>query len=226
LALLIAACAPEAQATEGPILTEEPIATPPDEELTPAQRAAVEAFSENAGIPAEDIRVVATEAIEWPDSCVGIEGRPMECAQVVTPGFQITLEAHDKEVVYRTDEEGSLVGPATVALSWKREGGIAGFCDQMTVYLSGEVQVTSCKQERYTEGSLSALLSDAELAQLDEWLSTYGDIAIDNSDPRGAADAMTVMLTFTGTGSAQTLSQSDEQDLLNLAQQIHTRLLK
>jgi hypothetical protein len=37
---------------------------------------------------------------------------------------------------------------------------------------------------------------------------------------------MTVMLTFTGTGSAQTLSQGDEQDLLNLAQQIHTRLLR
>ena len=39
-------------------------------------------------------------------------------------------------------------------MTWKREGGIAGFCDSMTVYLSGEVHANSCKQGEYVEGRL------------------------------------------------------------------------
>src|SRR5687767_4513075 len=172
LILIITACSPEAQATEDPsTVDEQPTVTPAPEDLTPAQHAAVETLSENLGVPADEITVVSTEAMDWPDSCVGIEGPPMNCAQVITPGFQIRLEANGKQVVYRTNEDGTRIGPATVAMSWKREGGIAGFCDYMTIYLSGEVQAGSCKQEQYVEGSLANLLTEEEMEELDGWLS-------------------------------------------------------
>lgn len=226
LILIITACSPEAQATEGPILDEEPTPTPVEEDLTPAQRVAVETLSENLGLPADEITVVSTEAVEWPDSCVGIEGPEQTCTQVITPGFQIMLEANGKQVVYRTNEDGTRIGPTTVAMSWKREGGIAGFCDYMTIYLSGEVQASSCKQGQYVEGRLIDLLSEDEMAKLDEWLSTYGNVNIDASDPKGVSDRMVVTLTVAGIGSQQTLSESDEQELLNLVQEIHQRLYK
>lgn len=226
LIFLVAACSPAAQATEEPTVDQEPTSRPGSEELTPAERAAVETLSRNLGVPADEITVVSTEAVEWPDACVGIEGREQSCAQVVTPGFQIILEANGKEVAYRTNEDGTVIGPATPAISWKREGGIVGFCDYMTIYLSGEVQANSCKPGRFIEGRLIDMLTEEEMAQLYEWLSTVGDASIDASDPEGVADRMVITLTMMGTGSRQSLSQADEQALLNLMQEVHQRLYK
>jgi len=227
LTLIITACSPQEQATEeAPITDEQPTPTDIQEDLTPAQRAAVAALSANLGLSTDEVTVVTTKAVEWPDSCVGIEGPQQSCAQVITPGFQIVLEANGKQVAYHTNEDGTRIGPASVAMSWKREGGIAGFCDYMTVYLSGEVQASSCKHGQYVEGRLIDILSEEEMAQLDEWLTTYRHVAIDASDPQGVSDRMVVMLTFVGTGSQRTLTQSTEQELLSFVQELHQRLHK
>ncbi|HAJ34711.1 MAG TPA: hypothetical protein DCL15_03300 [Chloroflexi bacterium] len=50
-----------------------------------------------------DVTVVAAEAVDWPDACLGA-GSPQEgCAQVVTPGYRITLAVNGAEYVYHTD---------------------------------------------------------------------------------------------------------------------------
>ena len=109
-------------------------------------------------------------------------------------------------------------------MKWKREGGIAGFCDYITVYLSGEVHKSSCKGGEPAEERLIDVLSEEEIAKLDEWVLDYGTISIDASDPKGVSDRMVVVLTLIGTGSQQTLSTSNEQELLNFAQELHQRL--
>src|SRR5688572_31557145 len=195
-------------------------------DLTPAQRAAITTLSENLGLPADKITLVSTEAVDWPDGCLGVQEDGLVCAEVITPGFRIMLEATGKQVEYRTNENATQIRPATVAMTWKREGGIAGFCDYMTVYLSGEVHVSSCKQGQYVEQRLIDVLSEEEMAQLDEWLTTYRHVAIDASDPQGVSDRMVVMLTFVGTGSQRTLTQSTEQELLSFVQELHQRLHK
>jgi hypothetical protein len=227
LILILTACSPAAQATEEPsTVDEQPAPTHLPVDLSPAQRAALTALSENLGLPTDEITVVSTEAVEWPDSCLGIKGSELSCAQVITPGFRVTLEANGKQVEYRTNQDGTQIEPATVAITWKREGGIAGFCDSMTVYLSGEVEASSCKQGQQVEGRLIDVLSEEEFAKLDEWLSTYGNVNIDASDPKGVADRMVVTLTFTGTGSQRTLAESTEQELLSLVQELYQRLYK
>ena len=225
LTLIIKACSPVAQATEeSPVTDEQPKPTELQEDLTPVPRAAIAVLSAKLGLSADEITVVSTEAVEWPDGCLGIEGLEQTCAQVITPGFRVILEANGKQVEYRTNEDGTKLSPATVALSWKREGGIAGFCDSMTVYLSGEVQASSCKQRQYVEGRLIDILSEEEFAKFDEWLTKYGNLNIDASDPKGVSDRMVVTLTFMGTGSQQTLTQATEQELLSFAQELHQRL--
>jgi len=134
------------------------------------------------------------------------------------------LEANGRQVEYRTNEDGTQLRPATAVLTWKREGGIAGFCDYMTVYLSGEAHGGSCKQGQYAEVRLIDVLSQEEIAKLDKWLQIYGNISIDASNPKGVSDRMVVVLTLLGTGSQQTLSTSNEQELLNFAQELHQRL--
>jgi len=50
-----------------------------------------------------DVTVVAAEAVDWPDACLGA-GSPQEgCAAVVTPGYRITLQVNGAEYVYHTD---------------------------------------------------------------------------------------------------------------------------
>jgi hypothetical protein len=162
--------------------------------------------------------------VEWPDGCLGVQEEGLACTQVIIPGFRVILEANGRQMEYRTNEDGTQIRPATIAMTWKREGGIAGFCDSMTVYLSGEVHASSCKGGQYVEKRLIDVLSEDEMARFDEWLSTYGNVNIDASDPKGVADRMVVMLTFIGTGSQPTLSSSEGQELVNFAQELFQRL--
>jgi hypothetical protein len=218
--LLVTACAPDAAPTEEPSSSDqEPSPTNiPAEELTPAQLAAVTVLSENMGLSAESIRLVSTEAVEWPDGCLGVQEEGVMCTQAIVPGFRIILEANGREVEYRTNEDGTQVRPATVLVRWKREGGIAGFCDYITVYLSGEVHKTSCKGGEPGEERLIDILSEEQIAKLDQWVMDYGTISIDASDPKGVSDRMVVTLEFIGLGSQETISSEIETELLEFAQ--------
>ncbi|MGZ9165353.1 MAG: hypothetical protein ACXW4U_09270, partial [Anaerolineales bacterium] len=108
LILIITACSPEAQATEeSPIIDEQSTPTHIPVDLTPAQRAALTALSENVGLPVDKIKLVSTEAVEWPDGCLGVQVEGLVCTQVVTPGFRLILEANGRPVEYRTNEDGT-----------------------------------------------------------------------------------------------------------------------
>lgn len=229
--LMTIACAPEAATTAEPATpepeTEEP-STPTriPVDLTPAQLAAINALSENLGLPTDEIQLVSTEAVGWPDGCLGIQQEGMMCTEAIVPGFRVILEANGREVEYRTNQDGTQIRPATVLITWTREGGIAGFCDHLTVYLSGEVQKTSCKGDEAIVESLAGVLSEAEISTLNEWAESYGNVSIDASDPKGVADRMVVTLEFTGLGTQQTVSGANEQDLLEFAQSLYQDLSK
>jgi hypothetical protein len=235
--LLFTACAPETGATEEPSIpeTEEPsaptesatqIPTESPAELSPVEDAVVAHHAEGAGISPDDITVVSTEEVEWPDGCLGLRIEGLMCTQAIVPGFRIILEANGREVEYRTNEDGTQIRPATVLMTWTREGGIAGFCDHLTVYLSGEVHKTSCKSEQPVEESLPAVLSQAEIETLNEWTESYGNVTVDASDPKGVSDRMIVTLEFMGLGNQETVSAANEQELMDFAQALHQELSK
>ena len=220
--ILISACAPQPAATEQPA-EEEP--THVNVDLTPAQRISISKLAENLGLTPDKIKLVSTEAVDWPDSCLGVSIEGIMCSQIVTPGFRVILEADGKKVEYRTNQDASVIVPATVALTWTRSGGIAGFCDSLTIYLSGEVEGVSCKNNEVVQKSVSELLSPAEIATMNEWVSKYGVVNIDASDPKGVADAMTVKLQLIGTGTEQMTSKQVQQILLQFVQNLNQKLL-
>ncbi len=236
LIFMFAACAPQTPTEPPSIIVEQPTSKPPTPkpatpkptpthtELTPAQQAALTSLSESLGLSPDEITLVSAEAMDWPDGCLGVAEEGMMCTQVITPGFRVILEANGKQVEYRTNEDGSQIRPATVAFTWKREGGIAGFCDYVTVYVSGEVHGSSCTNGQSVEKSLSEVVSEDEIARLDEWLTDYSTIEIDASDPEGVSDRMMVTLTFTGTGSQESLSPAEQQELLEFAQSLNQEL--
>jgi hypothetical protein len=180
---------------------------------------ALSALSESSSLPLDQITFVSTEAVDWPDSCVGVVRAGMGCAQAITPGFRIILEAKGFRYEYHTNQAGSVVAPATLALVWHREGGIAGFCDDLYIYFSGEAYGSSCKNgDLYPAGTLTA----DELSQLETWIKTFGPAALQIKDP-AVADAMTTTLTFSGHGTRQP-GEADQTAILNWAQAVYDRL--
>ena len=184
----------------------------------------IKQLAANLSLKESDISVVSSTTIEFNDACMGVAMEGIMCAQEVTPGHIIVLEANGVQYEYHTDADGSRIQPATLALVWKREGGIAGFCDTMTVFRSGEVYTTQCKpQAEGRMGTFARLLSSAQQKQFMDWMAQFGEEKLDASDPSGVADRMVVTLNLFGSGSKQ-ITKSDQQALFEFAQNLYQKL--
>ena len=69
-----------------------------------AATAAIEALAAVSGRTAEEIKVVSVSPMEWPDACLGLPEAGEACAEVITPGYVVTLDLDGDVSVYRTDE--------------------------------------------------------------------------------------------------------------------------
>ena len=188
-----------------------------------AEQVVAKQLAANLGLQESDISVVSNTTIEFNDACLGVAMEGVQCAQVVTPGHIIVLDANGVQYEFHTDADGSRVQPATLAMIWKREGGIAGFCDTMTVFRSGEVYTTQCKPKAEGRmGTFANLLSSSEQKQFMDWMAQFGEQNLNASDPAGVADRMMVTLDLFGTGNRQ-VTKSDQQALFEFAQNLYQK---
>ncbi len=181
----------------------------------PAEEAARKQLAASLGVDMAQITVLSDAEVEWPDSCLGVSQEGLMCAQMVTPGHLIVLSVGGVQYEYHTNGDGSEIQPATLLLTWKQDGGIAGFCNSLTIYLSGEVHASSCANVKDT--NLAQLLTPAESAQLRQWQTEFGKVNVDLSDPKNAADAMRRTLYFVGNGAGQP-SPDEQQAMYSWAQ--------
>jgi len=68
-----------------------------------------QALAERIDSDVSEITVVSAEAKEWADSSLGCPAPGYAYAQVITPGFQITLESGGDQYTYHTDLNGNFV---------------------------------------------------------------------------------------------------------------------
>ena len=230
--LLITACAAEAAPTEDAsesteVPTEPSLPTPSPTDAVPAgpaEETVIKQLAANLGLEENDITVLSTEEAEFGDACLGVTMEGVMCAQVVTAGRIIALETNSVEYEYHTSEDGSLVQPATLAMVWKREGGIVGYCDTLMVFRSGEVFTSKCdSQDAGKMGTFAGLLTSREVQQFSDWTVELGEAKLDASDPKGVADRMVVTLEFYGSG-AEEATPSEEQALFEFAQDLYQEL--
>ena len=178
------------------------------------------------GIDQNSITVDSDRAVEFPDSCMGVAIQDVACSQMVTPGRIIVLEANNVQYEYHANQDGSVVQPATLAFIWRRSGGLAGVCDSLTVFLSGEVYANECKlQNQLKAGSISTLLTTQEQKQFAAWMSILEQTNLDASDAQGVSDRMTRTLTLFTEGT-QPVSDTDKAALFQMAQKMFTDLSK
>jgi len=165
-----------------------------------------------------EFNLVSIEAREWPDSCLGQSAPNIRCAQAITPGFRMVWEVNGQQYVYHADEAGNSVVEAVAMFQWNRQGGIAGFCDFLTVNTNGEVVYGVCGQpEKQAE------LTEAELAQLKAWGDKVAGAMIDRSDPEGVSDRMTVTVLISGFGD-QSPSEEEQGAIVDWLQTLYGRL--
>jgi hypothetical protein len=108
-----------------------------------------------------------------------------------------------------------------LAFAWHREGGIAGFCDSLEVYVTGDAYAASCAGEAPQDlggGRLSA----EQLEQVYAWMDELQAFEMEHTDD-AIADAMSIRLVFSGAGSAEA-TEDDIQALQDLAAQLFARL--
>lgn len=232
LILWIAACVPDSASTEeASDAGNQPTSTsiPMDSSPEPApsglvEEAVIKQLAANLGLQENDISVISTEETEFGDACLGVAMEGVMCAQVVTPGWVIVLEANGIQYKYHTSEDASRVQPVTLALVWKREGGIAGFCDTLTIFRSGEVFASKCdSQTDSAMGTFVTLMTAKEMQQFNGWITTFDETQLDASDPKGVADRMVVTLDFLGLGN-KSPTESEQQALFNFAQEVYQEL--
>ena len=101
------------------------------------------------------------------------------------------------------------------ALVWHREGGIAGFCDDLTVDVDGSYTAETCKEQAV----MSALTAE-EQSRLDEWIGQLQSFEVTQTDP-AVADAMTIKVTFVGQGTGQA-SEAQRQAIQAFAAEVYT----
>lgn len=192
---------------------------------TEVEDAVIKQLAQNLGLKESDISVVSDVTIEFSDSCLGVVMDNIMCAEVLTSGYSIVLEADGVQYEYHASDDGSRIQPATLALTWNREGGFAGFCDSLTVFLSGEIYGNQCKLEDGRMGTFSSLLTSSERSKFDAWMDKYGQVTLDASDPKGVADGMTLTVEFHGMGKGKP-GQPAQQEIFLWAQELFQKLYK
>lgn len=157
------------------------------------------------GIDSSEVTVVGSEAVEWPDSCLGAAMEDEMCAEVITPGYRITLAAGGETYTYHTDQNGSwyrlVEGPEVQAgeriAEWR---GTAdnGACLQATFGTDG-IGFGACGGVQ----TAGRYVSEARKAALQEMAATYAPFE---------AETEAGMLDFAGTGDTD--AGSEEQAAL------------
>jgi len=223
LMLALTACVPQTPTEPPSIIIQQPDQgdSSTGEALSPVEYAVVKQLSENLDLNINDIVVLENKTIEFNDACLGVAMQDVMCAQVITPGHIIVLEANELQYEYHANEDGTQIQPATLALIWSRDGGFAGFCDRLTVFLSGEVYGNQCSPQDEKTGTFASLVQEQE--QFFAWVEKYREITLDASDPKGVADGMTIVLEFSGMGKSKP-GKPVEKELFLWAQELFNKL--
>lgn len=103
----------QAQVTSAPAQATAPlpeITVPSDS--APATGAAIETLANALGVAPTQVKLASSEALTWPDHCLGVTQLGVRCQPGETPGFRIILESGRQRYEYHTDAYGILVRPS------------------------------------------------------------------------------------------------------------------
>ena len=69
--------------------------------------AAVKFAAAELGVDPAEITVLSVEAVEWRNSCLGVDKLGEMCMDVITPGYRVLLDVNGQEVAVHTNQDAS-----------------------------------------------------------------------------------------------------------------------
>jgi hypothetical protein len=154
--------------------------------------------------------------INMPDGSINFVGRGDTPATDVA---QRSIAAWAQLVASET-QSGRSSAASGLVIGWHREGGLAGFCDDLSVYVTGAVSASSCKNGQADDLG-QTWLDTQQLTQLYQWLDSLGRFEYAPKTD-ATADAMTTTLIFTGRGSSPA-TENDQQAIETFAENLFSQ---
>jgi hypothetical protein len=193
----------------------------PDQILNPVESPEL-VLAEETEFTVEDITYLNSEEVAWTNACLEAPKPDEVCAQIITPGFLISLDTPKGIYQIRTDESGEayrIVPPGEapeteVAIVWERSGGIAGICQRLTIQFDGVYDLADCINEHtLSKGELSS----EQWSQLSEWLQNHATFEYRSQPPEGSADMFVDGYVFNGRGDQVPALERQEEINAELA---------
>jgi len=74
------------------------------ETLSPEiKQAVLQEVGKQQNVAPQQLQITGVETADWPDACLGLAGPNEMCAQMITPGWAVTVTDGQKTWQYRTD---------------------------------------------------------------------------------------------------------------------------
>lgn len=116
-----------------------------------------------------------------------------------------------------TGAEGTGAESLGGGITWRREGGIAGFCDIVTLSADGSATVSTCRADP-SETLAAPELTATQASLVADWVERFRSFERKQTDP-ASADAMTIVIVFDGEGTAEP-AENDLAAMSALAQEV------
>ena len=66
-------------------------------------------LADQIGVPAEEIKIISMEEVEWTDSCFGLGGAAEMCAAEMTSGWRVIFDANGQRYEVRSNKTGTII---------------------------------------------------------------------------------------------------------------------
>jgi len=111
--------------------------------------------------------------------------------------------------------------PERVVLEWTRTGGVAGFCDGMTVTANHQATLGTCEDPG--ANLVTIFLPVDWIDRLERWRDLVASFDRTWEDPPNQSDRMTITLRLQGRGTTAP-SEEEQQQIALFAAELHAAL--
>lgn len=162
---------PSPSPTQVPVDTPIPGPTPTHipVDVPPALRAAIATLASELNISADQIKVVSSEAVNWPDGCLGVVRLGVMCIRGPIPGFRIVLEANGTRYELHTNQNGSVVTPTNGTPAQPPDAPVAAATKALATaqgVTPADVKLVSAQLIEWPDGCLGIALPGVACSQI------------------------------------------------------------
>jgi hypothetical protein len=141
-----------------------PSSTPTGDELPPYISAVQKFAMDRLDAKPGEVKIIKTEAVDWPDACLGAAQAGEMCAQVITPGYKLEVMIKGKTYILHTDA-GQFVRMPTPVLTGMETSPAADaarlwLMDTLKLDING-IRVVSVAPQTWPDGCMGVRKPDA-----------------------------------------------------------------